>query len=55
MFERHLPAKVTLDLDPAVDHLAQAVDLLLGQIADPGVRVDAGLLRIFWLVGRPMP
>src|SRR4029079_4232690 len=43
--ERHLPAKVTLDLDPAVDHLAQAVDLLLGQIAHPGVRVDAGRLE----------
>ena len=43
--ERHLAAQVALDLVASVDELAQAVDLLLGQIADAGVRVDVGLRR----------
>ena len=39
----HLAAQVALDLVAPVDDLAQPVDLLVGQVADPGVRVDVGL------------
>ena len=35
--ERHLAAQVALDLVAAVDELAEAVDLLLGEVADAGV------------------
>ena len=45
MFERHLAAQVALDLVSTVDDLAQPVDLVLGQIADAGVGVDAGLVE----------
>ena len=38
-----LAAEVTLDGQVAVDEVAQAVDLLVGQLAHPRVRVDAGL------------
>src|SRR5205807_1727252 len=41
--ERDLPAKVTLHLVAPVDELAEAVDLLFGEIPDAGVRVDVGL------------
>ena len=39
----HLAAQVALDLVAPVDDLAQPVDLLLGEVPDPGVRVDVGL------------
>ena len=32
-----LAAEVALDLELAVDDLAEAVDLVLGQVPDPGV------------------
>src|SRR4029079_3634540 len=41
--EGRLAAEVALHLVSAVDQLAQAVDLLLGEIADTGVRIDVGL------------
>src|SRR5450755_2425305 len=36
-------AQVSLDLVAPVDDLAEPVDLLLGKVAHPGVRVDVGL------------
>ena len=41
--QRGLAAEVALDLVAPVDQLAQAVDLLLGEVADAGVRVDVRL------------
>src|ERR687895_1841841 len=38
----HLAAPVALDLRAAVDHLAQPIDLVLGQVAHPRVGGDAG-------------
>ena len=38
--QRHFAPQVALDLVAAVDQLAEPVDLLLGQIADPRVRVE---------------
>ena len=43
MFCAHLATKVALDLQVAVDVLAQPDDLFFGEVADAGVRVDAGL------------
>ena len=53
--ERDLAAQVALDLVAAVDQLAEPVDLLLGEVADPGVRVDVRLGEDLLAVGRPMP
>src|SRR5436309_140322 len=41
--QRDFATEVTLDLVAPVDELAQAVDLLLGEIPHPRVRVDVGL------------
>src|SRR5262245_49060250 len=41
--QRDLTAKVALNLVAAVDDVAQAIDLLLGQVTDPGIRVDVRL------------
>src|SRR5207249_3755293 len=41
--EGDLTAEVAFDLVATVDQLAQPVDLLLGQVAHPRVRVDVGL------------
>src|SRR5690349_4610665 len=41
--QRGLAAKVALDLVAPVDQLAEAVDLLLGEVADTRVRVDVRL------------
>ena len=49
-----LAAKVALDLAP-LDRLAQADDLVLGQVLDQGGRVDFVSARISWAVERPMP
>ena len=38
-------AEVALDLVGAVDDLAEPVDLVLREVADTRVRVDAGLLE----------
>jgi len=41
--QSYLAAKVALDLVTSVDDLAQAVYLLLGQIADARIRIDVRL------------
>ena len=41
--EGHLATQVALDLVAPVDQLAEPVDLLLGEVADAGVRVDVRL------------
>ena len=41
--ERDLAPQVAFDLVAAIDQLAEPVDLLFGEVADPGVRVDVGL------------
>ena len=41
--ERDLAPQVAFDLVAAVDQLAQPVDLLLGEVPHPGVRVDVRL------------
>ena len=51
----HLAAEVALDLEVAVDVLAQADDLLLGEVAHPRVGVDAGLPQDLLAVVRPIP
>src|SRR4029453_8186528 len=53
--QRDLPTEVTLDLEAAVDHLAEAVDLVLGEVPDARVRVDAGLLEDLLAGGQPHP
>ena len=53
--QRDLAAQVALDLVAAVDELAQPVDLLLGEVADPGVGVDVRLREDLLAVGSPMP
>ena len=53
--QRHLATEVALDLVATVDELAEAVDLLLREVADPRVGVDVRLGRIFWVVRRPIP
>ena len=40
---RDLAPEVALDLEPPVDELAEAVHLVLGQVADAGVAIDACL------------
>src|SRR6266496_1364680 len=49
----HFAAKVTLDLEATVDHLAQAVDLLLGEVADPCRFGDIGRRDDLARGGRP--
>src|SRR4051794_6652798 len=41
--QRDLAPEVALDLVAAIDELAESVDLLFGQVADPRVGVDVGL------------
>src|SRR5436190_3132123 len=41
--QRDLAAKIALHLVAAVDQLAEPVDLLLGEVADAGIRVDIRL------------
>jgi hypothetical protein len=41
-----LAAQVALDLEVLVDPGADAVDLFVGEVADPGARVDADLSQI---------
>lgn len=41
--ERHFAAQIPFDLEASVDELAQAIDLLLGQIPNSSVTVDVGL------------
>ena len=51
-----LAAQVALDLEVLVDVGADAVDLFVGEVTDPGVRVDAELAaQICCAVVRPMP
>jgi hypothetical protein len=38
----HLAAEVTLDLEVALDVVAQLDEVFVGQVADPPVRADAG-------------
>ena len=51
----HLATKVALDLEVAVDVLAQTHDLLFGEVAHARVGVDAGLAQDLLAVVRPMP
>ncbi len=53
---RALAPQVALDGQLVVDRVAQLGDLVLGEVADVGVRVDADLLRgPCWTVERPIP
>src|SRR5579875_1488438 len=49
----HLAPQVALDDVLAVDHLTDAVDLVVGEVAHAGVGVDAGLLQDLGGAGRP--
>ena len=49
--QRRLATEVALDLVAPIDQLAEAVDLLLGEITDAGVRIDVRL-RQDLLAGR---
>ena len=51
----HFPAEVALHLVAAVDHLPQPVDLVLGEVPDPGVGVDVRLLEDLLARGEPDP
>ena len=52
----HLAAQVTLDLEVALDVVAQRDQLLVGQVLDAQVRADAGGRRgSRWARVRPMP
>src|SRR5690606_34291622 len=43
--ERDLTAKIALDAVLLVDNLAQAIDLIIGQVAHAGIRIDSGPLE----------
>jgi hypothetical protein len=51
----HVAAQVALDLQVGVDVGAEAGDLFVGQVADPGVGVDVGPRQICVDRVRPMP
>ena len=50
-----LTAQVALDLEVLVDVGADPVDLFVGEVADPGVAVEAELVADLLAVVRPMP
>src|SRR6476661_6741070 len=53
--ERNLAAEVALHLVAPVDQLAEPVDLLFGEVANPGVRIDVRLRQDLLRRGQPDP
>jgi hypothetical protein len=53
--QRDFAAEIAARLVPAIDELAEPVDLLLREIPDAGVRIDAGLDQDLLGRGQPDP
>ena len=51
----HLAAQVALDLEVALDVVAQLGQLIVGQVLGAQIPVDAGGARISWERVRPTP